>query len=228
MDPRRFGAKLRALRTRRQLSQAGLETRCGISRSKISRIERGAIDRVPFGDIVALANALDARVEIDVSWRGASLDRLVDARHAALVGAIVRWLSAANWTCFTEVSFSIWGERGSVDVLAIHPSGSIVVIEAKASVSDANQTLIALDRKIRLAPEIVRQRGLPSGAIGGLLVITATTTNRRRIAANADVFRASLPASSLECRRWVRTPRGRPPRGIVFLEVPDSHRVRRS
>ena len=59
----------------------------------------------------------------------------------------------------------------------IHLSGSIVVIEAKASVSDANPTLIALDRKIRLAPEIVRQRGLPSGAIGGLLVITATTTN---------------------------------------------------
>jgi transcriptional regulator with XRE-family HTH domain len=177
VDPRRFGAELRAHRTRRQLSQARLETRCGIGRSKISRIERGAIDRVPFGDIVAPANALDARVEIDVSWRGASLDRLVDARHAALVGAIVQWLSAADWTCVTEVSFSIWGERGSVDVLAIHLSGSIVVIEAMASVSDANPTLIALDRKIRLAPEIVRQRGLPSGAIGGLLVITATTTN---------------------------------------------------
>lgn len=227
VDQRRFGAGLHALRVRRRLSQHELEQRCGISRSKISRIERGAVARVPFGDIVALADALDARVELDLRWRGAALDRLVDARHASLVASIVGWLTAAGWTCLTEVSFSIFGERGSIDVLALHPSGALLIIEAKASIGDANQTLIALDRKIRLAPSIARERGLSRGPVGGLLVIESTTTNRRRIRANDLVFRASLPTRSSDCRAWVRRPTGPPPRGIVFIAVPDSQSMRR-
>ena len=152
-----------------------------------------------------------------------TLDRLVDARHAATVGATVAWLTAAGWTCMTEVSFSIFGERGSIDVVAIHPSGAMLAVEVKASIGDANQTLIAIDRKTRLLPTIPRERGWPPGPIGTLLVVAEGTTSRRRIAEHAKVFLSALPTPSSECRHWVRMPHGRAPRGIVFLQVSDVH-----
>lgn len=223
MDDRRIGRALRALRVRRRLTQAALAVKSGIDRSKISRIERGHLDRVPYGDIVTLATALDSRLELELLWRGASLDRLIDAAHARLVAAIVEWLTGLGWTCLTEVSFAIRGERGSIDVFAAHPIGALAVIEAKATVGEANQTLISLDRKVRLGPEIARERGLHGGPVAGILVVASTTSARRRIAANDTVFRASLPASGVQCRRWLRAPGGPAPRGIVFLEVPDSH-----
>ena len=223
MDARRVGRGLRALRLRRGLTQGELARKAGIHRSKISRIERGFVDRIPFGDLVALADALDARLELDLQWRGASLDRLVDARHAATVGATVAWLTAAGWTCFTEVSFSIFGERGSIDIVAVHPGGALLSIEVKATIADANQTLIAIDRKARLLPAIARERGWPGGPAGTILVIAEGTTSRRRIAEHEAVFRASLPTPSAACRRWIRSPSGRPPRGIVFLRLPDVH-----
>lgn len=217
MDAHRVGRGLRALRLRRGLTQGQLSPKAGIHRSTISRIERGSVDRIPFGDLVALAVALDARLELDLQWRGASLDRLVDGRHAATVGATIAWLTAAGWTCFTEVSFSIFGERGSIDVVAIHPRSAVLAIETKATIGDANQTLIAIDRKARLLPTIARERGWPGGPAGTILAVAEGTTSRRRIAEHGAVFRASLPTPSAECRRWIRSPTGPPPRGIVFI-----------
>ena len=228
MDSRRVGRGFRALRLRRGLTQRQLSVKSGIDRSKISRIERGRVDRIAFGDLVALAEVLDARLELDLQWRGASLDRLVDARHAATVGATVSWLSAAAWTCFTEVSFSIFGERGSIDVAAIHPSGALLAVEVKATIGDANQTLIAIDRKTRLLPTIARERGWPRGPIGTILVVAEGTTSRRRIAEHDAVFRAALPTPSADGRRWIRSPTGPPPRGIIFIRLPDVQSTSRS
>ena len=135
------------------------------------------------------------------------------------------WLTAAGWTVAVEASFSIFGERGSIDVFAWHPAGGLLVIEVKASVGEANQTLIAIDRKIRLAPAIGNERGWPAGPVGAILFVAATTTSRRRIGRHEATFRASLPNTSAECRRWATSPLGRPARGILFLETPDSRAV---
>jgi len=45
------------------------------------------------------------------------LDRLIDERHAALLGQTVQLFRGAGWEVDVEVSFSIFGERGSLDVL---------------------------------------------------------------------------------------------------------------
>jgi hypothetical protein len=137
----------------------------------------------------------------------------------------VRWLIAAGWNVVVEASFSIFGERGSIDVFAWHPAGALLVVEVKASVGEANQTLIGIDRKVRLAPAIAKDRRWPLGPVGAILIIAATTTSRRRIARHEATFRASLPSNSAECRRWVASPTGRPARGILFLEAPDSRDV---
>jgi len=222
VDRFRFGRGLRALRQRRRLTQTALGARLGWSRSKVSRIETGRLSGVAFDDLERVAAELGARIRLDLAWHGAALDRLIDERHAALVDATVRWLTAAGWNAVVEASFSIYGERGSIDVFAWHPAGPLLVVEVKASIGDANQTLIGIDRKVRLAPSIAKERRWPAGSVGGILVVASTTTSRRRIALHDAAFRASLPSTAAECRRWVASPSGRPARGIVFLEAPDS------
>ena len=175
MDRLRFARGVRALRRRRHLTQAQLAARLGWSRSKVSRIETGRLVGVAFDDLERLASELDARVQLDLAWRGASLDRLIDDDHAALVDATVRWLTGAGWNVVVEASFSIFGERGSIDVFASHPAGALLVIEVKASIGDANRTLIGVDRKVRLAPRIAKDRGWPVGRVGAVLVVASTT-----------------------------------------------------
>jgi transcriptional regulator with XRE-family HTH domain len=156
VDRLRFGRAVRALRQRRGLTQTQLGDRLGWSRSKVSRIERGRLAGVTYDDLERLAAELDAGLRLDLAWRGAGLDRLIDERHATLVDAVVRWLAGASWIVAVEASFSEFGERGSIDVFACHPSGALLVVEVKASIGDANQTLIGIDRKVRLAPAIAR------------------------------------------------------------------------
>src|SRR5262245_53872777 len=132
MDAIRFGRAVRVLRLRRRLTQAALGARCGMSRSQLSRIETGRVERIRVGDLQRLAVALDARFELLLSWRGAGLDRLIDEAHASLIDAIVAWLTGQGWEAAVEVSFAIYGERGSIDVFARHLSGALLVVEAKA------------------------------------------------------------------------------------------------
>jgi transcriptional regulator with XRE-family HTH domain len=227
MDDLRFGRTVRALRVRRRWTQARLGATCGMSASKVSRMERGRLAGVPFDDLRRLLQALDARLELDVRWRGALVDRLLDENHAALVDATVRWLTAEGWTTIVEASFSIRGERGSIDVFGLHPSGALLVVEVKASIGDANQTLIGLDRKGRLAPVIARDRGWPAGPVGRVLVVGESTTSRARIRRHEAVFRAALPAGTAGCRAWVRSPAGAPVAGIAFLSPTPAATIRR-
>ncbi len=197
--------------------------RAGVSRSTISRIESGRFGRVAIDGLERVLDALDARLELDVRWRGAALDRLVDERHATIIDASVWWVVGDGWEAVVEASFSLWGERGSIDVFARHPTGALLVIEVKASIGDVNQTIIGLDRKARLAPQIARERGWPLGPVARILVVGEGTTSRSRIHRHETAFRTALPATTSACRAWVRSPVGPPPAGIVFLASLNSH-----
>ncbi len=99
-----------------------------------------------------VAEALDASLDIRLRWNGEGLDRLLDEAHAGLVEDLVQRLMADGWVTEVEVSFSIRGERGSIDVLGYHePTGMVLVTEVKSVVPDSQATLFALDRKTRLA-----------------------------------------------------------------------------
>jgi hypothetical protein len=59
-----------------------------------------------------------------------------------------------------EVSFSIFGERGVIDVLAWHAATrTILVIELKTVIADVNELIGNVDRKRRLAPRVAAERG---------------------------------------------------------------------
>jgi transcriptional regulator with XRE-family HTH domain len=217
MDVIRFGLGVRALRHRRRWTQAGLGRKTGVSRSAIGRIERGGADRVPVETLRGIATELGARVDVRLLWHGEGLDRLLDARHAALFDSMLELLAHETWQATTEVSFNLRGERGSVDILAFHPpTGCLLVVEVKSVVPDLQAMLAALDRKGRLGGEIGAGRGWPATSVTRLLVLPDDRTTRRRIEALAKTFASALPARTVEVRRWIREPDGTG-HGVLFL-----------
>jgi transcriptional regulator with XRE-family HTH domain len=217
MDGLRFGRQFRALRIRLERRQTDLAGPSGLSRSLIASIDRGEIDGVTVGALVRAARALGADVDIRLRWRGEQLDRLIDEAHAAVVEATVVLLKRHGWIVEVEVSFAIWGERGSIDVVGFHPSfGALLIIEVKASVPDSQATIHGLDRKTRLAREVVADRHWEIRHVSRLLVVAATATSRRRVARLAATYDTALPARGATVRKWLSQPK-KPIAGLLFV-----------
>src|ERR1700675_1686257 len=154
MDDQRLGTVIRLVRQRRQWRQTDLAERCGISQSVISRLERGHAGRMAIEDVRRIAAALDIRVDLVPRWRAGDLDRLINARHAALHEAVARWFREQYpaWTLVPEASFAFYADRGVIDILGWHPGRRVVlVIELKTEIADVNELLGTLDRKRRVA-----------------------------------------------------------------------------
>lgn len=217
MDGLRFGRQFRALRMRLERRQSDVATDARLSRSQISLIDRGRIDGVTVGALVRAAAALGADLDVRLRWRSEHLDRLTDEGHAGIVELIVRRLRRLGWIVEVEVSFSIWGERGSIDVFAFHPgTRALLVVEVKSVIADSQATLHGLDRKVRLAVEIAQSRAWQPGHVSRLLVVAASATSRRRVARPATTWDAALPARGSTVRRWLATPDG-PIAGLLFV-----------
>jgi hypothetical protein len=209
MDSGRIGRSIRALRLRVDKRQADVGVDAACSRQLIGKIEAGDLDAVSVGSLRRVTESLGGSLEVSVRWHGEGLDRLLDAAHAALVEEVVRRLQELGWETAVEVSFNVRGERGSVDVMALRrESATVLVIEVKSVVPDAGPMFFTLDRKARLASEIARSLGWPCRVVGRLLVIGATTTTRRRVAALGATFAAALPMRGAEIQRWLRRPIG--------------------
>jgi len=217
MDAVRIGSSFRALRLRANLRQSDLAILARIPREVISEVERGRISRASLDDLAHLAAALGADLDVRIRWRGEQLDRLLDEAHAATVAATLTRLGRMGWEAVVEASFSIWGERGSIDILAWHArSLTLLAIEVKATIPDVQATLHDLDRKTRLAPEIASRRGWKSRAVGRLLVVAESPTSRGRVRRSGGVLDVALPARGPAVRAWLREPHG-PIAGVWFL-----------
>jgi transcriptional regulator with XRE-family HTH domain len=222
MDALRFGRQFRTLRIRLERRQEDVSARAGVSRSLVAAIDRGELDGVTVGSLVKAAAALGADVDLYLRWRGERLDRLVDEAHAALVDTFVRLLQGLGWIVEVEASFSIWGERGSIDILAFHPLfGALLIVEIKSVIADSQAILHGLDRKARLARDVIQGRGWVVRHVSRLLVVGATATSRRRVARLAATYDAAVPERGAVARRWLRRP-DRSLAGLLFL-ANDSH-----
>jgi hypothetical protein len=160
--------------------------------------------------LATVVAALGGRLSVRILYQGEGLDRLRDRAHARVVEAVVGDLVANGWLVATEVSFNVFGERGVIDILAFHPpTGSLLVVEVKTVVPDVGGMLATLDRKVRLAPDIARERGWAVQSVSRLLVMRDTATARRRVAEHASTFAAAFPTRTVGVRRWLRNPAGR-------------------
>lgn len=218
MNRRDIGRLTRLLRHRAGLTQSDLAARAGVGRWKIVMLETDELAELKIGEIERCLAALDARLILTVGHRGAEVDRLLDERHAALVAAIVRVLRALGWEVHVEVSFSEFGERGSIDVVGWHAGRrALVVIEVKSELASVEGTLRPFDIKCRLAPKIVgEQFGWRPVVVGRMLVLPEESTARRAVERHAAVLDRSLPARSRELRAWLHQPNA-PIGGIWFL-----------
>ena len=138
-----------------------------------------------------------------------------------LVEEVVRVLRSANWVVATEVSFNEFGERGSIDVLAFHrETRSLLVIEVKTTIADAQDLQASLDRKVRLARKIAADRGWHARSVAKVLVLVDTRANRQRVGVLSATFTVTFPSRTWAVRRWVANPSEREPlRGIWFLRI---------
>jgi transcriptional regulator with XRE-family HTH domain len=218
VDDQRVGRILRALRRRRGWRQSDLARRARCSQATVSRAERGHLPAVPI--LRRLLAALDASLALDVRWRAGALDRLLDEEHALLVGAVAALLSASGWSVRLEVTYSEFGERGSIDVVACWPAlGILLVIEVKTDLAAVEAVLRKLDEKVRLAPKVVRERfNWEVKHVAWLLIMPESSTLRRRAARQATVLDRVFPARAAAIRTWIQRPTG-PIAGLWFLSV---------
>ena len=214
------GRQFQAVRLARNLTQAEVACRAGVSRGSISRLERGEVSGITIATLRRVSGALVMLPIVTLGWRSPELDRLLDAAHAAMVERVCRQLSSHGWTCWPEHSFSEFGERGSIDILAWHPStGTLLVVEVKTRLWNLQDMFMKIDRKRRLAPRlVVRLVDAKPLAIGTMLVLPETRAHRAAVDRHAATFAAALPDRQVTVRNWIREPAG-DLRGIWFLKI---------
>jgi transcriptional regulator with XRE-family HTH domain len=185
--------------------------RAGVSRAFVSLLERGHLDRVSLATLRQVARVLDIRVDLYARWRGGSLDRMLNARLSRLAESVAAaFFAIPAWLIAPEVSFSVFGERGVIDILAFHAaSGSLPVIELKTEIVDVNELIGTLDRKHRLALGIARERGRRVTTVSRWVIVSRSRTNLRRIKAHRAILRAAFPDDGRTMRAWLHAP-GRP------------------
>ena len=223
MQDLRLGSAIRLLRQQRHWTQADLAGRAGVSDTTISRIERGHIRSLTVATIQEVAGELDVRIDLVPRWRSGDLDRLLNRRHSTLHELVARWFGEVvpDWVLAPEVSYSIYGERGVIDILVWHPGRrALLIIELKTDIVDVNDLVGSADRRRRLARTIVAERGWDPATVSAWVIVAPSRTNRRRVAAHEAMLRAAFPMDGRGMRAWLRDPVG----SVAALSFwPDSH-----
>jgi transcriptional regulator with XRE-family HTH domain len=218
VDDIRLGSVIKTLRYRRGWTQVQLASAARLSPATISRLEHGRMDSTTLVVLRRVFNAVEARIDIVPRWRGGDLDRLIDARHAGMVETLVRRLtSLPDWIVQPEVTFSIYGERGSIDLIAWHPARrAILIIEVKSAIGDVGGLVRQVDRYRRLARDIARDRHWSPAFVGVWVVVADGRTARRRFAEHQTTLRRAFPADGHAMEGWIHRPE-RDVSGLSFL-----------
>jgi transcriptional regulator with XRE-family HTH domain len=220
MDDLRTGTLARAVRHRLHWTQRELATRAGVSQTLVSLFERGHLEELTVRSARRIAIALEIQLPFAPRWRGGDGVRLMDNDHAALVDQVVRMLRHHDWEVVVEYTFSHYGERGSVDILAWHAEGhALLIIEVKSRLLDSQETIATLARKARIVPQLLlKERGWRPTAIGMVLAMDELTANRSAVGRLSSTFDTTYPARGRTVRSWIRQPDG-PLAGLWFLSA---------
>ena len=221
MDDVRAGRLLRALRRRARLSQTALGERVGLSQQEISLLERGHFAGAKAQTIRAAFRGVDASAEWDIRWRGGAIDRLLDERHALLVGALSELLNGDGWEVIPELTYNEFGERGSIDLVAWHAAtATLLIVEVKTELTSVEQTCRKHDEKVRLGPKLVAGRfGWRPRTVARLIVLPDHRTARRQVERADAVLARVYPLRGWAIRQWLAKPDGRGD-GLLFFRDP--------
>jgi transcriptional regulator with XRE-family HTH domain len=217
----RLGNRFRAVRRRLGLRQVDVAKRARVSAAIVSRIERGQVASITLERALRVAEALEIGLDLQATWRGGELERLVNARHARMHDlALELFETLTGWITASEVSFVVYRERGVIDILAWHEdSRTLLIIELKTELVDPQELIATMDRRRRLAHEIARTRGWRPTHVGLWVLLADTRTNRRHVARHRRLLRGAFPANGHAMRAWLRRPT-RPISALSFLPLP--------
>ncbi len=220
MQDRFLGRILRALRHRKGWRQTDLATASSVSRGVISALEAGEVDTHTVGALRRAAHAVGGVVRITISVPGGDVGRLLDADHARLQTHWKLLLERHGWLVEAEVTFNIYGERGSVDLLAWHPATrTLLVVEIKSVIVDVGDLLGGVDRKTRLAQPVARERRWDPGVVVPALIVLEGSTARRRLRDHAPLF-GRFNVRGRAAAAWVADPASKghvAPSGLLVL-----------
>lgn len=215
-----IGRFFRMSRYRRDWTQNELSMRAGISETVISRIEGGQASRYRLRVIQRHGDALGLRVEIQVTGRGGEAARLLDDEHAAIVEYVAAALAAEGWIVELEPSFSVYGERGRIDLLAYHPeTGTLLIVEVKTEVTDLQALFGSLGVKERLAPQLATARGWKVARAATLLAVADVERNRRTVRAHPTLF-SRFERHGMRIRAWLHRPRAETSSLLLYVAAP--------
>src|SRR4051794_16112735 len=227
-DAVKLGNRFRAVRRRLGLRQSDVAKRARVSSAIVSRIERGQIASLTLDRAVRVAEVLEIGLDVQATWRGGELERLVNARHAQMHDlALELFESLSGWVTASEVSFAVYRERGVIDILAWHErTRTLLIIELKTELVDPQELIGTMDRRRRLANEIGRLRGWRPERVGTWILLADTRTNRRHVAPHRRLRRGAFPANGHAMRGWLHEPSS-PIAALSFLPLAADETVSR-
>lgn len=187
MNDLQLGRLLRLRRMRRGWRLRDVSDRCGLSIATLARGENGSFASI--GVVRRHGHALDLRVEWVAVGRGAEVARTLDDEHAVIVEALATWLRALGCEVAAEASFSIYGERGRIDLLAWDPrTETLYLVEVKTELSDLQDLFGSIDVRERLAPRIAADRAWSPARRISLLGVADTAHNREVVRMHRAMF----------------------------------------
>ena len=217
-----LGLAVRHLRQARGWRQIDLGARAGVSRQLISQLECGEVAGLTVRSIGRVTAALGASVDLTVRWQGADLDRLADAAHARLAQSTVALLDSLGWDTRVEVSFNHYGDRGRVDVLAMHPrSATLIVVELKSAIGDLQELLGRVDVKVRLGRVLAASVEWPTPKWVVAALVIGESRAARRIVREHDAVLRRFDLRGRQAVAWLRDPEPGAVHGLLwFVNVP--------
>jgi hypothetical protein len=217
-EDERLGRLIRLMRLQAGQTQVELSQAAHVPLRDLKRLEAGRAGDVRLGRIRDVIGAMAGRARLAAWWNGAAADQLLDARHARLTERGVVYLASYRWTPHVEVSFSEFGEHGSIDILAVHETAlAVAVCEVKSALGSLEETNRILDMKERLAPTLVYKRfGWRPRVVGRILIVPRDSSIRRVIEAHPATMDQVYPARGRDVRAWLRSP-ATPLRAIWFV-----------
>lgn len=228
MDDVTLGSAFRVVRIRKRWRQVDVARAAHVDQWDVSRLERGQLKDLMLGSVRRIAATLEMTIELTVKWRGPELARLANAAHAALQGALLRFVgSFEGWTVLPEESFSIYGERGAIDILAWHEATrTLLIIELKTLLVEAAALTRTMNQRTRLARTIAEARGWRPAHVATWVILTDTRTNRRDVAKHKEILAPLTGLDGRRMRAWLRAPDGSI-RALSFWAEPDAKVARR-
>ncbi|HUG48878.1 MAG TPA: helix-turn-helix transcriptional regulator [Candidatus Limnocylindria bacterium] len=197
-----LGNQLRAARKRRQLTQAALAARAGMTQSRLSQIESGEGGGAPLEAWLALAQALDLPLRVEIGR-----DRLAapdDAGHLGLQQLVLRLARPLGFVRTFELPTRPANPSLSVDVgMRDDLRRLLVLVECWNTFGNIGAAVRSTRRKRAEAEALAVAIGGEAGPyrVAVCWVVRASTRNRELMARYPEVFTATFDGSS---RAWQR------------------------